>query len=205
MISVWISGGRSRKVVPSIQTCVTLMDEYGMLAHIRAHSLVVSRVAQLLVRSLNKTGLHLSPELTVAAALLHDIGKTESLKTGQDHAELGRQICRRHGLQEVSELVAEHVRLKHHDWLGSCTEKEIVYYSDKRVNHDRIVSLDGRMAYILERYGGNQDWIRRRIRENFEFCRRVEEKLFAGLGFGPESVPNLVKLEAIDTQRIGKE
>ncbi|MBW2283935.1 MAG: HD domain-containing protein [Deltaproteobacteria bacterium] len=168
-----------------------------MLEHIKAHSMAVSRVAQLLVRSLNDTGHHLSREITVAASLLHDIGKTESLETGQDHAELGRQICLRHGLEEISELVGEHVRLRNRNSRDRCSEKEIVYYADKRVNHDRIVSLDDRLKYILDRYGRNQEWIHRRIRENFEFCRRVEEKLFAGLSFGPESVPDLAKVETL--------
>ena len=186
-----------KNMIPSIQACFSLMDVYGMLEHIKAHSLVVSRVAQLLVGSLNKAGLRLSMEITVAGALLHDIGKTKSLETGQDHAELGRQICLRHGFDEISELVGEHVRLKNSDPDGCCGEKEIVYYSDKRVNHDQIVSLDGRLDYIIERYGRNREWIRRRILENFEFCRRVEARLFAGLSFGPEAVPELVEHEEL--------
>jgi putative nucleotidyltransferase with HDIG domain len=185
-------------MIPSIQTCFRLMDTYGMLDHIKAHSLVVTRVARLLVRSLNETGLQLSGEITVAGALLHDIGKTESLETGQDHAELGRQICLRHGFEEVAELVGEHVRLKTRNSRGCCSEKEIVYYADKRVNHDRIVSLDDRLEYIIERYGRNQDWIYRRIRENFQFCRRVEARLFDRLDFGPDAVPELAICEVIE-------
>lgn len=184
-------------MVPSIQTCFKLMDQYEMPDHIKAHSLAVARVALLLVRSLNETGLHLSRDMTVTGALLHDIGKNESLETGQDHAELGRQICLRHGFDEISDLVGEHVRLKNHNSVCGCREKEVVYYADKRVNHDQIVSLEGRLKYIVERYGGNRDWIHRRIRENFEFCRRVEQKLFSRLRFGPESVPDLVKDEEI--------
>ena len=78
----------------------------------------------------------LSLELIVSGALLHDIAKTASLETELRHDELGREICLRHGLDELAEIVAEHVVLK--DWAPEhCTEKEIVYYADKRVLHDR--------------------------------------------------------------------
>jgi putative nucleotidyltransferase with HDIG domain len=167
------------------------MDDYRMLEHIKAHSVVVTRVARLLVRSLNEAGLALAEDKTVAAALLHDIGKTASLESGQDHSELGKRICLRHGFHEIAEMVGEHVRLNHYDLMAPPMEKEIVYYADKRVNHDVIVSLEERLEYILERYGGNQDWIRRRIHQNFEQCRRIEEKLFSGLNFGPETVAEL--------------
>lgn len=178
-------------MIPSIHICFRLMDDYRMLDHIRAHSQVVTRVAHVLVRSLNECGLELAEDKTIAGALLHDIGKTVSLETGQDHSELGRRICLEHGFHEIAEIVGEHVRLNRYDPDAPPVEKEIVYYADKRVNHDAIVSLDDRLAYILQRYGGNQDWIRRRIRQNFEVCRRIEEKLFSELDFGPETLAEL--------------
>ena len=36
---------------------------------------------------------------------------------------------------------------------GIFTAREIIYYADKRVRHEEIVSLDDRLEYILEHYG----------------------------------------------------
>jgi HD superfamily phosphodiesterase len=130
-----------------------------------------------------------------AAALIHDIGKNAALETGQDHAALGRRICLDHQLWEVADIVGEHVRLREYRPNGEFTEKEVVYYADKRVNHDRIVSLEERLAYILERYAGEHEDIRRRILANFKICREVEERLLQSLGLMPEDIPILAMEE----------
>ena len=68
------------------------------------------------------------------------------------------------------------------------SEKEIVYYADKRVNHDKIVSLQERLAYILERYAKKKKNLHHLIKKNFELCARIEQKLFKWLKFSPESL-----------------
>jgi len=178
-------------MIPSIQECYNLMDAYQMLDNIKAHSVVVAKVAHIIARNLQHSGIHVSVKTATVGGLLHDIGKTASLRTGQDHSEIGRQICLRHHLEEIAPLVAEHVRLKDYDLNGNCSEKEIVFYADKRVNHDRIVSLDERLAYIIERYGQGRERIIKAIRENFSLCRQVEEKLFRNLRFSPDDIPRL--------------
>jgi uncharacterized protein len=184
-------------MIPSIETCFELMDKYQMLENIKAHSIVVTKVAHLITLGLRNTGLDISLEKVVAGALLHDIGKTPSLGTGRDHSEIGRQICLENHLDETASIVAEHVRLKKYNLNGDYSEKEIVYYSDKRVNHDEIVSLEDRLAYILDRYGKNKEEFCRAIRMNFELCKRVEKKLFEKLTFTPESLAALAENEEI--------
>jgi putative nucleotidyltransferase with HDIG domain len=173
------------------------MNRYRMLDHIKAHSLVVTKIAHLIAVDLRNDGLDISIEKATAGALLHDIGKTPSLGTAQDHSEIGRQICLRNHLDEIADIVGEHVRLKSFSMEGNFSEREIVFYSDKRVNHDRIVSLEDRLAYILERYGKNQTELTIRIRKNFELCKSVEKKLFERLNFKQESLSRLAKNEDI--------
>jgi uncharacterized protein len=173
------------------------MDRYEMLDHIRSHSIMVARVARVLAKSLKQEGMAVSVSKTTVGALLHDIGKTASLASGGDHAEMGRLICIQNQFSEVADIVGEHVKIKHYKPEAALSEKEIVYYSDKRVNHDQIVSLDERLAYILERYGGNHEMIHQRIRDNFDLCRRVEARLFGLLDFGPDSLPQLAEREGL--------
>jgi hypothetical protein len=67
------------------------------------------------------------------------------------------------------------------------------------VNHDKIVSLKERLAYLIERYGGNQEGLEDAIRINFDLCKAVEKKLFTRLDFGPESLASLAENEDIES------
>jgi uncharacterized protein len=190
-------------MIPSVKTCFQLMDKYSMLENIRAHSIVVARIACLIAAGLRDSGLAISVEKTTAGALLHDIGKTASFSSGRDHSEIGSQICMESHADEIAEIVAEHVTLKSYNPNGRFSEKEIVYYADKRVNHDTIVSLEQRLAYILDRYGRNQDVIALRIRVNFETCKEVEAKLLGRLNIRPDALADLVKDVYIDERAVG--
>lgn len=197
-VDLRVPGGKEEaEMIPTVQECLDLMDRYHMLENIKAHSVVVARVSCLIATGLREAGLEVSVEMTTAAALLHDIGKTASLKSGLDHSEIGRQICMENQLPEIAPIVAEHVRLRSYSPNGDYSEKEIVYYSDKRVNHDRVVSLEERLAYILERYGRNKKDISRAIEKNFSLCLKVQEKLFRKLRFSPEALPRMAEKNGI--------
>lgn len=179
-------------MVPSVEFCFQLMDQYRMLENIKAHSVVVAKVAELVARGLQQAGFPVSLDKTVAAALLHDIAKTACLNCNDDHAQKGMDICLHHGLDEIAAIVGEHVILKNGVPAECCSEKEIVYYADKRVLHDRVVSLDDRLDYIIERYGNDDPSRCQAIRKNFDHSRRIEEKLFARLVWRPDEVGALL-------------
>ena len=175
-------------MIPTTRECLDLMVKYQMRDNIRAHSLVVEKVAREISRGLRGAGVPLSLRKVAAGALMHDIAKTACLGTGGDHAAKGAEICLRHHFDEIAEIVREHVRLRNYQLQGPICEKEVVYYADKRVNHDRIVSLEERLDSLLRRYGRNEARLCRLIGDNFELCKKVEEKLFAQLSFRPEDL-----------------
>ena len=80
---------------------------------------------------------------------------------------------------------------------GNYSEKEIVFYADKRVNHDTVVSLEERLKYLIRRYARDHEIRVAAIRMNFEICKQVEKKLFSKLEFLPKSLPQLVRKELI--------
>lgn len=187
-------------MIPSFDTCFMLMRRYGMLQNIVSHSIVVAGIAHRISTSLNTAGIHVSVARATAGALLHDIGKTQSLGTDMDHADLGRRICLHHRFDEIADLVGEHIFLKDPDLNGTYTENEIVYYADKRVNHDRIVSLDERLEYIIKKYGENKPRLTKGIIRNFALCARVERKLFRPLTIRPESLSELIRPGSLFTK-----
>jgi len=188
---------------PTVNQCLDFIDRYEMLDNIRAHSFKVARVAELLIDGLAGAGMAISPmperDFVIAGALLHDIAKTECIKTGCLHAERGEQICRTLGFPEIGGIVKEHVILKKFTaelyQQGIFGAKELVFYADKRVRHDEIVSLDSRLDYIIERYGNNDPKRERYIRLNFQQAQKFEIYLFNFLDFTVDQLPLLISQE----------
>jgi len=170
------------------------MTKYEMLENIKAHSMMVERIASLLARGLLEAGEKLSLDLVTAGALMHDIAKTRSLKTKENHSVTGSGICIENHLEEIADIVAEHVVLKAFSTGGPVLEKEIVYYADKRVNHDKVVSLEERLAYLIRQYGNGDERLIQRMGKNFDLCKQVESKLFSKLRFAPEDVAGMIQL-----------
>jgi uncharacterized protein len=184
------------KRIPSIDQCLEFHDKFEMFDNIRAHSFVVARVADALVDGLHRTCKIKGPlpdkEEVIAGALLHDIAKTLCIKTDCRHADIGRQICLELGYPEISEIVAEHVVLKRFTAdlykQGIFGAKEMVFYADKRVRHDQVVSLADRLEYILERYGDNNPAKEHLIRQNFNQTLDFEKYLSNFLDFPLEEI-----------------
>jgi uncharacterized protein len=180
-------------MIPSVQKCFELMERYSMLHNIRAHSIMVQKIATLLAMRLRETGENLRIEVVTAGALMHDIGKSLCLHSKEDHAAKGVEICVENHLEEIAGIVGEHIRLKGFEKTAPVSEREVVYYADKRVNHDNIVSLNERLDYLLVRYGGNEEWMCERIKDNFRQCKEVETKLFRRLPFLPEALNSIIE------------
>jgi len=172
------------------------MERYGMLENIRAHSIVVEKVAAIIAEGLMDEGADLLLEKVKAGALMHDIAKTLCLHTREDHAAKGKEICLQNHLDEIADIVGEHVRLKDYRKETPVSEKEIVYYADKRVNADAVVSLEERLEYLLERYGDGKAHRHHLIRDNFDLCKDVEVKLFSRLAFDPEDLARMIEKES---------
>ncbi len=166
-----------------------------MMDHIVDHSEQVCRVAVCLTDNLNREGVRLNLGLIRAAALLHDITKTRSFSTNENHAETGGRLLQERGFIEVGHIIAQHVKLDTYAVLPNIPgEAEIVNYADKRVLHDQIVSLTDRMAYILDRYADSVE-SRERILGLWNKSKDLEKRLFDYLPFQPQDLKQTVERE----------
>jgi putative nucleotidyltransferase with HDIG domain len=177
--------------IPTQEQCYQLMCAMNMMDHIVVHSMQVCRVATFLVDHLNRRQNRLNADLIRAAALLHDITKTRSFKTRENHALTGGQYLAEQGYPQVGELVRQHVGLDEYPSPVVLGEVEIINYADKRVLHDRVVSLDERLDYILEKYGKPQEH-QAKIRWLWEKTLELEAKIFDDLSFNPEDLNGLL-------------
>lgn len=139
-------------MIPSEDRCLRLLQEHGILPNILSHSLQVRNVSLALADNLIDPST-VDRDLVNAGALLHDIAKTFCLENRKfSHDTLGGKILRDLGYHELALIVESHVLMPDFDPAGKLQEREIVHYADKRVMHDRIVSLDERIEDIIQRY-----------------------------------------------------
>lgn len=166
----------SKDYIPTKEECYRLFHEYSMYDNIIAHSKQVTRIALALVDSM-KEPTAVNRDLVEASALLHDITKTRSIETGEKrHDKTGEELLRSLGMERVARIVGDHVRMKDFNETGPLEEREIVFYADKRVRHDVIVSLDERIDDLVERYGINP-LARKKIKEGRRFGKKLEAKI----------------------------
>ena len=174
--------------IPTRHECFHIMYEMEMMDHIVAHSLQVCRVAMFLTRSIET---NLNPDLVQAAALMHDITKTRSIQTHENHAQTGQELLINLGYPEVGNIVGQHVRLSEYFASDSPTEVDVVNYADKRVLHDKVATLSQRKDYIIERYGTDSK-SREYIQILYEKTKKMEDRLFRFCSFSPANIESLL-------------
>jgi len=173
--------------IPGLAECEALMVQYAMLPNIVDHSFQVMHVALAITDNL-VDGVAINRDAVIAGALLHDITKTRSLQTKERHAATGGTLLRELGFPLIAEIVEQHVVIDLNP-TGPIVEKEIVYYADKRVMHDKIVTLEERVQDLLIRYGKTEE-IYNLILQNLQHVIPVEQKLNS---FMKTDIHNVIK------------
>lgn len=171
--------------IPLQKECLRMLCAMDMPEHIQEHSRLVCEVALVLTDGLIAAGIGVNRKLVYASALLHDITKPRSFKTGENHAQTGGEYLTAMGFPEVGHIVRQHVVLDEYFASESPDEAEVVNYADKRVLHDRVVPLDDRMTYILHRYAKTRER-QRLLNKLWEQTRLLERRLFSHLEFTPD-------------------
>jgi putative nucleotidyltransferase with HDIG domain len=172
-------------VIASRAECLELLKRFNMPDNIRRHSLLVTEVALFVAHRLNGNGSRLDQELIEAAALLHDIGKFPSLKTGEDHAALGARMLDGIVDPAIAGIVGRHISLDVSEVSGPITESLLVNYSDKRVRHDQVVLIEERYDDLIVRYAkspSHEQFLRRKL----DLYVALERTIFSHLTIEPQ-------------------
>ena len=116
---------------------------------------------------IEKKGKKINKNLVIASALLHDI---ERLK--ENHVEVGANLLKKLGFPEVSEVVKKHslYTIGEENITPKTAEEKIVFYADKRVIGNKIVSMEERFKDLEKRY--NVD-----LSKEFKFTKKIEKEL----------------------------
>jgi putative nucleotidyltransferase with HDIG domain len=164
-----------------------------MLPHIVRHSQLVTDVALLIAHKLNSVGEQLDLALVEAGALLHDITKTISIETKENHAKTGGELLFSLDCPAVANIVRQHICLdagsSHPD---AVTEVEIVNYADKRVKHEEVVDIEDRFQDVLERYVNKIPSLEARFQQVQLETRLLEQKIFSRIDISPEQIGEIL-------------
>lgn len=169
----------SKIKLPSRKECFNLMKKYNVPENILKHSLTVNRLANQLANSLIAKGELINKTLVDRASLLHDIGKFKASNEGSFHEEEGYKILKKEGFNEIADIVRKHSLFSVLDNKEAPVtwEEKIVFYADKRVNEDKIVTLKERISYLKERYGKNKS-ILKKIEAAEPLIYQIEKEIF---------------------------
>ncbi len=182
---------RDGNYIPSIDECYEIIGRHGMLINIIRHSEQVMNVALAIVDNLH-ADVTVDRPLVAAASLLHDITKTRALETKERHDTTGAELLRAMGLEKVAEIVEHHVFFRDFNPGGPLEEREIVFYADKRVMHDKIVTVEERISDLVARYGTTPEHTER-ILKNREFILEVDKKIQSFMQTDMESAIQLIR------------
>jgi len=208
--------------LPTRKQCFGLLKKFGTPSHIIEHSLAAAKLAVFLAERLNEKGILVDVQLVDRACLLHDIlrvcdlndysrfehcaadkAKWEKLKSqykGICHEEATAALLR-DKYPQLAEVIRKHryTAIAHQKDKPVTWEEKLVYYADKRVMHDRIVSLKERLEEAHKRY---DDWGRANAHsslDSFDYAQdktvkidrliyKLEKEIFDKIGLDPLAV-----------------
>jgi putative nucleotidyltransferase with HDIG domain len=167
-----------------------ILTSYNLPEHIIAHSYKVTKVSWIISNEIANKGINIDLELILYSSLLHDITKYDAIiNKGEDHAETGGKFLRKLGYDNIADVVENHIVIK--DKKKFLLEKKIVFYSDKRVMHDKIVSLKTRYDDLSARYGKSK-FSRIMIKNGLKRALKIEKEIFQYIDFTPELINILI-------------
>ena len=155
--------------IPTKEECIKLLRKNNVTDNIIAHTKKVCEFSLKVCDILGKRGVKVNRDLVSAAALLHDIKK---LEPGEHEIE-GADYVESLGYPEVAVLIKKH-GLKHcheDDFKPKTWEEKIIFYSDKRVKNDKVVTVDERFEYIKERYKSED------VEKEIKLTKAIEKEL----------------------------
>lgn len=116
-----------------------LYQKYETPKQVIRHMRKVAEVADQLMGGIQMPGLNRAR--VMKACLLHDLCRAE-----KEHARVSAEAIRKEGYPAIAALVAVHHQATYseREAQGPLTEAEILFYADKRVQEDRLVSVEER-------------------------------------------------------------
>lgn len=156
-----------------------LYKEHKVLPHIQAHMKAVGKYAKKLAAKAKSRGHNVNKTAIYKAALLHDLFRLE-----HEHEKVIADFLKEKGYQKLSELVRHHGFADVEKLLT--LEQKIVFYADKRVHEDQVVTLSQRFERAKMKKTEERD--QEKILKTEKKIYELEQELINLLGQLPNSL-----------------
>lgn len=154
--------------IPNREECRQIWLRCGLDEGIVKHQKAVAAAALRFGRKVAAKGEAVDLKLLEAAALLHDIKKTE-----KNHPQRAAHFLEQLGYSQVADVVVEHMDLCVIE-AEKITEKELLYLADKIVKGDEEVGIEARFRAMLHH---PEDEIRRRASVRYSDSLKILHKI----------------------------
>ncbi len=153
---------------PSPGECRALMDMLAVPQNIVAHGKTVAKAAIRLACAVKAAGHPIDVDLVGAAALVHDMARTQP-----DHARTAGAILTDLGYRALADIVAVHMDQPVGERIG---EAELVFLADKFVEGNRVVSPENRFLDKIAAFGQRPE-ARARIEARWSAAREILKRV----------------------------
>lgn len=149
-----LSAAASLLQKPSLKQCLAWWDAWEVPDNIRRHATRVAWGAYVLSAMMRNRGIDLDPILAHRGGLLHDIDKIATLGENGRHGGMGADFLLERGYPEVAAIVRGHImhRILEPDVEDRPWEDKLVFFVDKLVEGDEIVTFNRRLEALKNRY-----------------------------------------------------
>ncbi|MDP6648379.1 MAG: HDIG domain-containing protein [Candidatus Woesearchaeota archaeon] len=153
--------------IPTKEQCLDILNTNKTPPNVIEHCKAVCRLAEEIADNLMQKGIEVNKKLVTASSLLHDIERSKN-----NHVAEGAKLLKSLGFPEVSEVVSKHSlhKVEEPEKEPKTVEEKIVFYADKRVQENKIVSLKERFQDLEKRYSID-------LSRELEFAKKIGEGL----------------------------
>ncbi len=204
--------------LPDRDECFQMLREYHIPSHVLRHSLAVAKLAVFLGHRLAEKGIDINIDLIDRACLLHDIvrvcdfdrldyTKFDQQVTAEDkrvwqrirnmyghmvHEDAAYEILK-DDYPELATIIKKHryMGLLDEDMKPKTWQEKLIYYSDCKVMHDRIVPVRQRLEEAHQRnvhLHGSEEKCRINTTKVDPLIYAMEKEIFAIVGLVPDEV-----------------
>jgi putative nucleotidyltransferase with HDIG domain len=171
--------------IPDHDEATRILAGRHLPAGIVRHSEGVARVAVAAARLVVDAGIPVDVSVVEAAALLHDIDKPETRRTGGPHGEVGARMLEAMGFGELAAAVSSHPAycLLDENRFPRGWEPVLVSLADKYVEQ-AFMTIDERLDRMADRHPRYHD----EIEASRPAAHRLESELAEAAGLEVEEV-----------------
>jgi uncharacterized protein len=151
------------EALPNREQAIQILEQQNCPPQVIKHCLAVTTLALEIAAKLQTRGIQIDLVLVEVGGILHDLGRAKSHEV--NHGLVGAQMAKSLGLpQPIVDIIKRHVgagiteaEAKWLEWpqdnyVPSTLEEKVVCYADKRIDHDKVASIEDEI-YKLQSKG----------------------------------------------------